>query len=84
MEHKKNIKLMSSMGVGFFLIFALNVVSPGHGYVSVPAAAFRPMDHRYTYANQGYRVVNLDDEEQDWAAPVQLPSMMAKLSRVEE
>jgi hypothetical protein len=48
--------------------------SPGHGYVSVSAAAFRPTADGYDFTNDGNYVINLDDSSLSWIAPVQLPN----------
>jgi hypothetical protein len=71
MKRNKVFALVPVVGLSFALLTLS--ASPGHGYVSVPAAAFQPVAHSYEYANSGISVVNWDDTTQFWAAPVQLP-----------
>lgn len=43
------------------------------GYVSVPAAAFRPWEDGYDYENRGRSLKNMDGNSDNYYAPVQLP-----------
>lgn len=43
------------------------------GYVSIPAAAFRPREDGYDFTNRGTQVSNDDSASDQYYAPVQLP-----------
>jgi hypothetical protein len=71
---KKNVYFAIAPVLGFALVVGSMVAATaGYGYVSVPAAAFRPLSNIYSYTADGYRVINMDDSEQYWVGHVQLP-----------
>ena len=71
---KKNVllNLVPLIALGFGLVFS-NAATAGHGYVSIPAAAFQPSDYRYQYLNGGVYISNYNGSSPDSIAPVQLP-----------
>jgi hypothetical protein len=71
MKRNKVLALVPVVGLSFALL-ALSA-SPGHGYVSVPAAAFQPTTHNYEYTNSGYLLSNSNGTSDNFVAPVQLP-----------
>ena len=70
--NKKVLTLVPAFGLAFVLLFAVSA-SPGHGYVSVSAAAFQPRYDGYQFTNHGLYVTNSNGTSDDWIAPVQLP-----------
>ena len=71
---KKNalLTLVPLIALGFGLIFP-KLATAGHGYVSIPAAAFQPETSTAQYNNFGYYLHNAYDNDQFYSAPVQLP-----------
>jgi hypothetical protein len=47
--------------------------APGHGYISVPSAAFRPESHTYQYEITSGWIRNLDGDSDYYHAPLALP-----------
>jgi hypothetical protein len=70
---KKNelLTLMPVIALGFGLVLSATAV-PGHGYVSIPAAAFQPTYNTYQYENNGHYLTA--GSSQNYVAPVQLPN----------
>jgi len=81
MKRTKFFALAPVLGLASILLYSV-VAAPGHGYVSVPAAAFRPESHDYQYWITSSWVQNLDGDSNYYRAPVQLPhgAMLTKLA----
>ncbi len=72
MKRTKFFALAPALGLASILLYSV-VAAPGHGYVSVPAAAFQPKSHDYQYWISSGWVRNLDGDSDYYYAPVQLP-----------
>jgi len=49
------------------------VAAPGHGYISVSAAAFQPKSHTYRYDIDSISIFNVDGNSDYYYAPLELP-----------
>jgi hypothetical protein len=76
MTRNKVLALVPIVGLSFALL-----ASPGHGYVSVSAAAFQPEVDGYDYLIT-HQISNFNNTSQYWVAPVQLPqgAMVTKIT----
>ena len=71
MIRNKLLALVPVVGLSFALLTLS--ASPGHGYVSVPPAAFTPAEDGYDYQNLGALILNNDGASDNYYAPVLLP-----------
>jgi hypothetical protein len=70
----KNVYFAIAPVLGLALVVGSVVAAtPGHGYVSVSAAAFQPTSDGFEYTNYGRKLVNDAGTLQDWISNVQLP-----------
>ena len=72
MKRTKFFTLAPALGLASILLYSV-AAAPGHGYVSVSAAAFQPESHTYQYGITSGWVRNLDGDSDYYNAPLQLP-----------
>ena len=72
---KRNVVLTLMPVFGMVVIFASVIAAtPGHGYISIPAPAFRPQAYTYQYSITSLWVRNLDGNSDYFYAPLELPN----------
>lgn len=72
MKRTKFFALVPALGLVSILLYSV-AAAPGHGYISVPAPAFRPESHDYQYWITSSWIRNLDGSSDYYHAPLQLP-----------
>jgi hypothetical protein len=72
MKWNKFFTIAPIVGLASLLLYSM-AATPGHGYISVPAAAFRPESHTYQYEIVSGWVRNSDGDSDYYDAPLELP-----------